>query len=163
MRALAFSCAAGLAVPAGALTLEQCNRSVGSLGYEAQRGHDVIGKGLVAHTSENRVNGDDTRWLVVTACTSGRSLSAQSACEEETPGFCDGRKRPLARPDRVKAAMASMVASKKSYSFDQLKAGLARKALRVSDIVQPRETCGCAAAFPEMRNGKKRFKMETGN
>ncbi|QDC09420.1 hypothetical protein FHY55_09245 [Oceanicola sp. D3] len=163
MVAMTLTALATSAGPVAALTLEQCNRQLGTVGsYHASR-HALVGTGIVSHVVETCVGGDCTRAVVVTACASGKQINARSACEEETRGFCAGKTRKLSQRDRVQQELKRVVDDKRSYSFDDMALRIGRKSLGASVGAARKETCGCAAAFPAMRNGKKRFRMETFN
>jgi len=151
------------AQPAMALSLAKCNRAVGGLGYAHQHSHTDHGGGVVSQVAEADVNGDAARVLTITACASGRQISAQTACEEVTKGFCADGTRRMSAPDATIARLRQIAASPEAYSFDQLKTQIASVALRTRAYVSDRETCGCRAAYPGLRKGKIRFKMEPAN
>lgn len=157
--------AAALFAPQGgaALTLSDCDRALPPLGYSSEIAHRDIGGGLVTHRVENRVNGDENRSVVLTHCASGRQISAASACEQASSGFCAHGRRAMDAPDPVAARLDEIVATPDRYSLEGVREALAQVALATRDTMLNRETCGCRAAYPGRRNGKTRFKMEPWN
>lgn len=145
---------------AAALTLSQCDQALPPLGYASETRTTDIGGGLVRHLSENRVNGDETRFVVLTDCASGRQISAMSACAQVTAGFCGTGKRAMDAPDKVAEKLNTMIEASERYSLDQVRHGLDGVALEIRDTTLSHEICGCRAAYPRLRNGKTRFKME---
>ena len=162
---LAYVLIALLAWPLAAqgLRLDDCNRSVGVLGYANQTGHIDLGGGIVAFMAEADVNGDASRMVNVVACATGRIISSISACEQATAGFCQNGIRSLSVSDSTYAKLLQIAASPQPYSMDQVAAELAQISLLTRDFAQDHETCGCRVAYPRLRNGKSRFTMEPAN
>jgi tRNA dimethylallyltransferase len=44
-----------------------------------------------------------------------------------------------------------------SHSWESVKKTFDQKAFKISEITETNENCACAAAFPELRNGKEKF------
>ncbi len=153
----------GLPQGAGALELSDCDRALPPMGYASETRATDLGGGLVSHIAETRVNGDETRRVVLTHCASGREIWAMSACAEASAGFCASGTRPMEAPDAAAALLTRLAASRDRFTLAQVRARLDAAALETGESTLTRETCGCRAAYPGQRKGKARFKMESWN
>lgn len=148
------------ALPVAAFDLSVCDRDTSFLGYQVMSDHRDHGGGVISHRVEGCVGADCTRRSVLTTCASGQQVTAFSACEQETKGFCESGRRSLDQSDRVHPVLLKMAQSPEPLTLVDVADRLKAHAMGVTLGPISQETCGCRAAYPHLRKGKARFKME---
>ncbi|WP_157889790.1 hypothetical protein [Tritonibacter mobilis] len=121
-----------------------------------------LGGGIVAHETGFANEGDVIDHLTLTACESGqqiivqtqRKVSSQSE-EKDLNSSYDDR-------TRIAAKLDELIASDTVYAFENLGELLEVPENRLKQSQLTTEECACRAFYPELRNGKERFKMEPG-
>ncbi|MEL6167989.1 MAG: hypothetical protein AAFR35_04815 [Pseudomonadota bacterium] len=135
-----------LALPAGAVTLSDCDRTT-HVSHGGEAGHRDFGAGRVAFAEWWSQEGIFTD-LVVMDCATGRYL--ETRVREERI-----RDRSFDRiDDAVDVLDRAMRTDPALFSFDRLARDLDRIGRDIVVTDADDETCACAALYPEMRGDK---------
>ncbi|MES0861764.1 hypothetical protein ABLN87_05355 [Ruegeria sp. SCPT10] len=121
-----------------------------------ETGHQVVGDGVVAFNHGGLFCWDETgctetESLIVSACQTGQTLTIATQLNRELDNTL------LDRRDEAERTLRLLVNDKASRTWVSLKRTFVNKAFRVDETMETAENCACAAAFPELRNGKQKF------
>ncbi len=121
-----------------------------------ETGHQIIGPGVVSYQEVGGICDDEagcteTETLIISACETGRTLMSVTRLRRDLDQTSfDGS-------DEAAEILVQFASSETSYSWESLKSTLEQSDFRVEEYMESKENCACAAAFPELRNGKEKF------
>ncbi len=142
----------GLAAPASALTLAECDRTT-HVSHGGETGHRDLGHGRVAYAewwSQEGVFLD----LIIADCGTGQALSARTREERisERPPF-----------DRTGKALKiiedHLAASPALFSLTRLAGALERTGKDIEVAAMTDEPCACAALYPRLQGARAPFEL----
>ncbi|WP_127112423.1 hypothetical protein [Shimia sediminis] len=117
--------------------------------------HRVIGQGVVSYEEVGGFCFDDgcvqNGKLVVSDCGSGTTVEVRAEWKKE------GRSDSFDRSEEARSTLHAMLNSQERYSLEKVKQQFDARGFEVSLQKKTEENCACAAAFPKLRNGKKKF------
>ncbi|WP_281972816.1 hypothetical protein [Ruegeria faecimaris] len=118
--------------------------------------HQVIGDGVVAFYEagglcDEELGCTESTFLKISACETGQTLNVVTQLNREYDNTL------LDRTDEASETLQKLAKGGASHSWDSVKKTFDQKAFDVSEITETNENCACAAAFPELRNGKEKF------
>lgn len=140
--------------------IEECGR--GLLAHHViETQHQDFSNGVVSYVVASAMDGSAGESLFVVGCKSGETLETYLYRDiyDESKEHWNGVKEYDFR-DQAKAKLLELVNANEPYKLSDLgfHMGLPEENWNVS--VSDKEVCACRAEYPQMRNGKERFKME---
>lgn len=159
MRFKAIISGLGFAIlPASAIAMgiEACQALPIMSHHVIETNHRVIGNGVVSFSEVGVICTDETgctnsEFVLLSACETGKTLRVVARLEREFDGT------QLDRADEANQVLRKLTDPDESYSWGSVKATFERRAFQVEEYTESKENCACAAAFPELRNGKGKF------
>ena len=152
--------AASLPVAASSLSLDECPKLMADI-HHGETDHQDLGNGVVAFQTYGSFPGfSSTGTLHVSGCATGETMLADvyELYLEDAQVHVQGPKFDLR--NAVSTRLKELVASEAEYKIADLGAHLGLPADKWRVRIETEENCACRAAYPKLRNGKKRFKME---
>lgn len=118
--------------------------------------HRIVGDGVVAYWVLGYICADgmgctSSKDLLIFACKSGQTLRIDVSLNREF----DGKKYDLS--SQAFELMRTVSDLDEAHSMAEVKVMFEGAGFSVDDLVQDEENCACAATFPDLVNGKKKF------
>lgn len=139
------------ALPAQALTLEQCTRTT-HISHGGEADHRDLGAGRVMWRDWWSQEGTATDFIIM-ECATGAALEFRAAATNMVPG--------QSAFDRTDAALAVLERHESGArvfaTFDRIAVDLQRIARDISQTIHETESCACAALYPSNRGNKAPF------
>ncbi|MEM6658724.1 MAG: hypothetical protein AAF625_11595 [Pseudomonadota bacterium] len=147
---------ASMPLSVSAFPLSQCNGFASPDYHFSESGHQIVGEGVVAFNYGGVFCWDETgctesESLILSACRTGQTLTIVTQLNRELDDTL------LDRRDEAEQTMGRMADDSSSRTWDSVKRTFVNKAFKVDETTESAENCACAAAFPELRNGKEKF------
>jgi len=141
---------------ASAFPLSECDGIASPDYHFSESGHQVVGDGVVAFNYGGVFCWDETgctesESLILSACQSGQTLTIVTQLNREFDNTL------LDRRDEAEQTVRQVADDNASRTWVSVKRAFVNKAFRVDETTETAENCACAAAFPELRNGKEKF------
>lgn len=116
----------------------------------------MIGDGVVAFYEvgglcDEELGCTESAFLKISACETGQTLRVVTRLNREHDNTL------LDRTDEASETLQKLAEVDASHSWESVKKTFDQKAFKISEITETNENCACAAAFPELRNGKEKF------